>query len=379
MKLNKKCILLITAILISLLMFSGCSLAKKHSSSKSDSKTETTKNLLSSENTQDDLKDSSDDSDDNTDTSDNNDSENSVDSSNVSSAESTITPAVWEVTNTNGNTIYMMGSIHMADSDATVLPEYFENAYAGCDYLAVECDITNVQLNSISAYKQLMYLDGTTIKDHVSAESYDKVVEILKNAGQYISSYDYMKPIMWVDLIEIAGANKSGLSDKYGVDVNLINRAKSEGKEVLEVESVEFQYSLLANLSDNIQSMLFDSIAHDEIIETTIDEITSLYDKWKTGTMTAEDASESTDAEDLTEEEVKLLEEYNNILLYNRNVGMADKAIEYMNDGKKVMFVVGAAHFYGDKGILKLMENAGCTVSRITPDSETVSEMPDAA
>ena len=70
----------------------------------------------------------------------------------ISSLEqSTITPAVWEVTDQNGNNIYMMGSIHIAKEDASVLPDYFETAYAKCDALAVECDVLDNSVNMFAA------------------------------------------------------------------------------------------------------------------------------------------------------------------------------------------------------------------------------------
>lgn len=376
MKYYTKCRLL-SLILVLLMIISGCSLSQKSNTSKTNNKTDSESISPSSE---PDLSEDSIETETISDESDNNNS----DSNDISQAESTITPAVWEVTDVNGNTIYMMGSIHLADSDASILPDYFESAYAKCEYLAVECDITNLSLNIFSDYMKMIYTDGTTIKDHVSTESYEKVVEILKSSGLYASSYERMKPILWVNTIDLAGAKESGLSEKYGVDVNLINRAKSEGKGILEVESVEFQNNLLANLSDEIQLVLFDSIAEDDIITKYADGYSVLYDHWKNGTISDEDISENEEDENLTDEEKMLLEEYNKILLDDRNAGMADKAIEYMNDGKKVMFVVGAAHFYGDNGILQLMMNAGCSVQRLTSEhsnssdsSSTESAIPD--
>ena len=52
-------------------------------------------------------------------------------------------------------------------------------------------------------------------------------------------------------------------------------------------------------------------------------------------------------------------------LLGKRNPAMAEKISGYLNDGKKVLVMVGAAHFYGDDGIIKLMEAKGCKVTSI--------------
>ena len=87
------------------------------------------------------------------------DNENSVVSDDVSEqnsepVESKVTPTVWEVTDSNNNSLYMMGTIHLADKDALVLPDYFEAAYAKCDALAAECDITStdIDISSFSKY-----------------------------------------------------------------------------------------------------------------------------------------------------------------------------------------------------------------------------------
>ena len=58
-------------------------------------------------------------------------------------AESKITPAVFRATDADGHEIYLMGSIHLADADAAVYPDYFEKIYQWSDALAVECDTTN--------------------------------------------------------------------------------------------------------------------------------------------------------------------------------------------------------------------------------------------
>lgn len=295
------------------------------------------------------------------------------------SSESSITPAMWKITDPDGHQIYMMGSIHMADESAEVFPEYFEKIYRNCDSLAVECDITDMGTNIISLSRKMMYTDGTTIKDHVRKESYDTVVAVFKEAEQYSPSYDYMKPIIWVTLVESIAAGQSGLSEEYGIDSQLIKRAKNDGKEILEVESVDFQMNLLFNLPDELQSLLFDDIAQDDILNEYVTDLTELYDNWKKGTITEEilgETDETTDHSDdpsLTEEEQALLEDYNRAMLYDRNIGMKDAALSYMKDGKNVLFVVGAAHFYGEKGILALLEEAGCTVETISPTTSQES------
>ena len=289
-------------------------------------------------------------------------------SSGKSSSESKITPIVWEVTDTNGNNIYMMGSIHAGDADALIMPDYFETAYARCDALAVECDATSSlsTLTSISDLQKLVYSDGTTIKDHVPEDEYNSAVNLLTDAGSYSPLYDMYKPIMWSTLAEKAAVEYAGLSFNYAVDTTLINRSKKEGKELLEIESVESQMALLTSVPDETQYILFNQIAQENYLNEASNSINRIYVKWKTGALSDEDFNN--DLSKLSPKEQTLIEDYNKMMEYDRNENMAQKAMEYLESGKKVMFVVGSAHFFKEKGIIQLMKNNGCTVRQLTHD-----------
>ena len=53
-------------------------------------------------------------------------------------------------------------------------------------------------------------------------------------------------------------------------------------------------------------------------------------------------------------------------MLTDRNIGMADKAEEYLDSGKSVFFAVGAAHMVDSDGVVQLMKDRGYTVERIS-------------
>lgn len=303
-----------------------------------------------------------------------------------SSVDEQITPAMWKVTSPNGDYMYMMGSIHLADESVNYMPDYFEEIYSECDALAFEVDINaameDLSSSALSTVSKMMYTDGTTIKDHISEDTYNKAVKLLKENNIYNSAFDYCIPYMWASLIESIVYEKSGLDASYGVDTVLIDRAKEDGKEVLEVESFEMQMELLTGFSDELQEIMLQAYLVDGVIDEQVEAMNELYEKWKSGTITAEDVSDETDDESLTAEEKELLDEYNNEMVYERNIGMADKSEEYIQSDNTVLMIVGAAHFYGDKGILKLMEDRGYTVTQITSVdvlAQTSSETANAA
>lgn len=353
MKLKKFTASVFTSVLASLLIFSGCNLhviddpqSSKESSAQSSISSSAPQN---SKNT-------------------------ASNSSNSSTPNDEITPAMWKVTDSNGNYIYMMGSIHAGDDAVNHMPEYFEAVYAKCDSIAVEADVTTATTDlkqSFEILKSMKYTDDTKIYDHIPKETYDKAVEILKENNLYINLYDNYNASLWSSLMESAALKQSGLNTDNGVDTTIIKRAKNDGKEVLEVESIQFQLDLLNSIPDELNALLLQQYTYEGAFETQVEAVKQLYNNWKAGTLNennieGEDISDQAAEVSLTEEQEKLLEDYNTNLLVERNVGMADKAEEYMNSDKVVLFIVGAAHFYGDDGILQLMKNKGCTVTPIT-------------
>lgn len=289
--------------------------------------------------------------------------ESNVPSENSDTSETDgITPALWKVTDKDGNSMYCFGSIHAAEGEIE-WPDYFETAYAACDSLAFEYDITSsLDLeNAIKSMQSYMYMDGTTIKDHIPAADYEQAVKILTENQMYASTYDYFNVNFWISLMENVCIAQSGLDVMQGVDMQLINRAKEDGKTVLEVESEQEQIDMFNNFSDELQVYLLESYLSEEEIENQTAAIKESYEKWKKG----EDLSENA-AEEMTEEEKALSDEYTNALLTQRNIKMADTAESYMQSGDTVMMVVGASHYYGEDGVLSLLQSRGCTVERIT-------------
>ena len=61
-----------------------------------------------------------------------------------------------------------------------------------------------------------------------------------------------------------------------------------------------------------------------------------------------------------------MFENYNRALLDDRNLGMRDRAIEYIAGGRTVFFAVGAAHMANDVGLVKLLADAGYTVEAVS-------------
>ena len=282
-------------------------------------------------------------------------------------SDSTITPAAWKVEDRDGHIIYMMGSIHMGDSSALAMPDYIENAYKACDSLAVEAGISNVMNDPAQAQQYIslfMYEDGSTIKDHISEEVYNGAVDKLTAAGLYNAAYNQFKPFLWTSLLSMTMGNTIGLSTNSGVDMIFLDRAKHDGKTILEVENLTYQFELFNSFSDALNNLMMAEYLQPNF-ETYVNEATlDLYNQWKNGTV-SEDLLLSGTFNNLDPENAALYQEYIDKLLTTRNRSMTDTAEQYLQNGQKVFFLVGVLHFYGENGIVSLLQKDGYTVTSL--------------
>ncbi|AWB43275.1 polysaccharide biosynthesis protein GumN [Paenibacillus sp. CAA11] len=263
---------------------------------------------------------------------------------------------MWEVKN-NGNTVYLVGSMHIADDSFYPLRSEIEDAFAEADYLGVEIDLSKAageeQQNLIT--KLGTYQDGTTLKDHVSEETYAKVGEILKKSGVKPDALDTYKPWVVETTISSLKSMKAGYEAGQGIDLYFIQKAIERKVPVVELESYASQLGMFDSFSKELQEKnLNTTLDNFDVLDEGVDQMA---DMWKSGDEKALLELTNSMAGD---------EEYNKAMLIDRNIGMADKIDGFLKSDKKVEYfvVVGAAHYLGEHGVIKLLEDKGYTVVR---------------
>ena len=291
---------------------------------------------------------------------------------------SDIDPLFWVAEGKNGGKVYLLGSIHCAERDTYRLPDLLMDAYLESDALAVECDILAYEsdlMAQLSMSRQMMYTDGSTIEDHIDPELYDAMIEFYEeNPSQQLSELGYnldmmkmFKPAMWMSILDMIILEKAGLDSQKGIDYHFLNIAHAQQKEVIEIESVEFQNDMLFGFSDELMEWQLSGYVSEDA-DAQADYLYEMFQGWCKGDpeylITAEP-----DFTGCTLEEVEmyqeLLEEYYTAMLIDRNVGMADAAEEMLENGDNVFYVVGAAHMVGNDGIIALLKDRGFEVKQL--------------
>ncbi len=269
---------------------------------------------------------------------------------------------LWK-TEANGNTVYMLGSIHVATEDFYPLHGKLEWAFAQSDYLAVEADVLNVNVFEMSnlVNEKAMYQDGTTLDQVIPEDLYAKVEEHVQQSSLPLpmAMLNEYEPWYIYNLIDSLQVMEFGYDTEIGIDMHFLNAATEQEMEIIEIESIEFQLDMLDSLSEEVQISLLESTIENS--DNAKDEIDTLANLWKNGD---EEGLEEylLSEEPETEAEAQFLE----VLLDDRNVGMTDTIEQFLQEGNNETYfvIVGAAHYFGEQGILQLLEDRGYTINK---------------
>ncbi|CAM4492229.1 TraB/GumN family protein [Paenibacillus tarimensis] len=260
------------------------------------------------------------------------------------------------------NSVYLLGSIHVATKEMYPLSSAIEKAFAESDKLVVEADIANTDAEKMGLYtlEKASYPEGETLKDHISPELYSQLQELLKSIGLPADTFDPYEP--WY--IQMLLANLLGISEEYtqveGIDQYFLNRAGK--REILELEGVEFQIDYFDSMSPSFQEKLLHEALNNPASGNDSQTLDTMALAWEYGDN--EKMLSVLNAASASSQAMTLYYQYLND---DRNVGMTEKIKSYLNDGSgDTYFVVaGSAHFLGDSGIVKRLENEGYKLTRL--------------
>lgn len=279
-----------------------------------------------------------------------------------------IHPMLFHVTGPDGQECWLFGTIHAGDERMDTAMEKLTPYLDGCTALAVEFDVVAYESDMESQMATMwsfLALDGVTAEQKMGPELYARSCDLLREAGVSPEAMQYFNLAWWSQLVSQAALmTRSELDYETGMDRRLINYCYERDIEVRDVESPELRYGLLLSFSDELDLLLIEETL--DGLDTYGEELNELYEAWLKGDydeLTALVAGED-EGEEYTPEQIALLEDYNDKMLTQRNLGMRDKAVEWLEAGDRVFFAVGAAHLVGEGGLVELLRAAGYTAEQ---------------
>ena len=278
--------------------------------------------------------------------------------------------------------MWLLGTIHVGDERTAYLPAEIRTAFESADALALECNteafeqqIEEDEALQAQVAQAYYYTDGTTMEQLLEAEEYARAVQFMKATGNYNENMLVAKPYLWSNAIDQFYLRQGQtLHSDQGVEEWLMDWAQELEKPIWEVESSLFQMQMLTGFSQDIQLMLLKNSMETSFRENWEGTV-ELYEKWCAGdeAVLREYLAEPVGTSDMTEEELAeyeaykpLIEEYEKTIGFDRNIGMLNVAIQYLESGDTVFYAVGLAHLLdAENGLVDALREAGYTVELV--------------
>ncbi len=287
--------------------------------------------------------------------------------------EEKATPAFYEVTDENGNKLYLLGTIHSGDNRTAFLPDEIYAALEEADALAVEMNTHTVEDRLLAdevlynAYiDSIYYSDGSTLDEHIPETLYKQIKDLMFACG-YALYLDQMRPsAILSDYATALTDSCDYLSSLKGVDERLLTLAEQTDKKIYEIEDVREHLLTMSKLSLETQQVILEEYMQYRRADILASDL-YLFDLWCQGDPQAfEEYLDEEATGELTEEQRKAYEEYDRVMEGDRDEIMFEKLTEYLASDETVFVAVGAAHVLGENGLVDMLEEAGYTVTLVT-------------
>ena len=237
------------------------------------------------------------------------------------------------------------------------LPAEFELAYSLADTLAFEMNpAETIDPNfTFELLRAATYKGKSSLKTVLKKKTYKALEEQWEEYGFSIETLERSKPGMVIMMLMVKELNRFGVT-REGVDLHFHKRALEDGKEVLALETAEFQIDLIASLGEGMENKLITYGLKD--IENLQKNFDALIRVWKKGDLAKIDKYFVDDIRKYPQLYAKLQA--------NRNLDWVIKLQDYMNTPETEFVLVGVAHMAGDEGLIALLKERGYTIEQIS-------------
>lgn len=255
-----------------------------------------------------------------------------------------------------GTKLYLGGSIHLLREQDYPLPQEFDTAFNKSEILVLETDINEInkpdQMRTMMGYTLLP--NGITLNSLLSEEVYRNLETACKRAGLPLSQMNNVKPVVPILALTMIELGKMGVSSK-GVDMHFSQKAIEKNRDMLFLETIDFQLKLIGNMADGME---------DDFVKYSLEDLNNnkelfaeLIESWRKGN--------SKDMEDQVSDFQTRYPKLYTKLLKNRNIVWVKKLENYLNTSETELVIVGAMHLYGKEGLIQLLRDKGYNVEQL--------------
>tara|TARA_R110002012_G_scaffold322109_1_gene555982 strand:- start:2743 stop:3600 length:858 start_codon:yes stop_codon:yes gene_type:complete len=257
---------------------------------------------------------------------------------------------LYKVEGENIKTSYVFGTVHMLPKEDFLLEEKVKTAFSESDFIVMELDMDDASMQT-EMMKYAMLSGDDSLQNHMTPEEY-KILDAYFTAklGVGMAAFNKMKPFVISSTAMIAHLGQ----DMASFENTFVQMAGEQKKEIKGLETVAFQMSM------------FDEQAYDEQIDQVIEMlqkeggIGGYFDDIIAAYKTQDIEVLYTSLNEFFESDQAFKEK----MLDERNQNWIPQIADLSKD-KTVFYAVGAGHLGGEEGVIRLLKNAGYTVTPV--------------
>lgn len=266
-------------------------------------------------------------------------------------------PAAWRVAGRDGGEITLLGSMHVLRKSDHPLPASVDTLLERADSIVMEIDLDDID----PAAQQRLIMNTAvlprdqTLADVLGPDLYRDLEARAAELGVELELLERFEPwFLSITLLD-QGLSKFGFQGQYGLEQYVLMAARRTGKEILGLETLEFQIGIFDSQPESAQqAMLAQTLAELDEAESAMAEMAAA---WRAGEL-----------DELSEELLAEFADFPGLyetLVTKRNAAWVETLERLLRDGEKHLVVVGALHLVGDDSLIELLTARGHAVQRI--------------
>ena len=274
---------------------------------------------------------------------------------------------LWKVSDENSS-VWVLGSIHLADSTLYPLAPVIDSAFARAEELAVEINMNDDEVvKEVSEQSAVRgELAEGTLRDLLPPDMWNTVDSLCESWNVPITMIEKSRPWLAAMTLSSFAFMQAGLNPEYGIDYVLLDRAATDGKAIVGLETAEEQIGALADTTESDSAGVY-------YLKTTLREISefetlvkNLILAWKTGDDDLmRNLLDQDEEEEILSTDQKFKDEYEQRIYVNRNAKMADSIATFLREDRNVFVVVGVAHLALEKdNVIEALKRRGFKIER---------------
>lgn len=257
------------------------------------------------------------------------------------------------------NTVYLLGSIHVLAEEYYPLTRSFSYAYYNSQKIIFEIDpeiLFSPETSKVSK-KYATFQDGRTLKSVLSLETYRLLKKRLKATGIEIKDVQKFKP--WIIYLTLSGKLDSSIDFRpdLGIENYFYRMAKDAGKPTGGLETLQDQLNVFDTLPMKVQEALLKEALALTDSKKREKAFLHMVKSWHQGNLAG--------LEELVET-FKAYPLYYENLLVKRNNNWVPQIEKFLTEKDNVLIIIGAAHLPGEDGLLNLLTKKGYELERVS-------------